>query len=68
MTTMLQHVSGTASFEYFRDSALWYRTSDTNLLFPVPVTDVGTATFPATEKGVHFMRWIRKYLNTLAAA
>lgn len=59
-----EHVKGRTRFEYFRDSALWYRT-DTDLLFPVPVSDTNTATFPAEEKSVFFMRWIRKYIAEL---
>jgi hypothetical protein len=44
---------------------LWYRTSETNLLFPVPIADTGTSTVLATEKAIFFMRWIRKYLAAL---
>ncbi len=28
--------------------------------FPVPIDDCGDATFPATEKAIMFMRYIRK--------
>lgn len=61
------HIQGICRFEYFRDSSLWYRTS-TGLLFPVPLDDIGTTTFDAEYKGIRLMRWIRKYLETLAAA
>lgn len=63
--TIKDHIQGTAHFEYFRDSALWYRTSATDLLFPVPLDDIGTTTFPASDKAMFFMRWIRKYLASL---
>lgn len=63
--TIKDHVQGNASFAYFRDACLWYRTSETNLLFPVPIADTGTSTVLATEKAIFFMRWIRKYLAAL---
>lgn len=63
--TIKDHVRGTANFEYFRDSALWYRTSETDLLFPVPIDDAGGATFLASDKALFFMRWIRRYLESL---
>jgi hypothetical protein len=62
--TIKDHIQGIARFEYFRDSALWYRTSETNLLFPVPISDIGTTTFDAEYKGIKLMRWIRKYLES----
>ena len=61
------HIRGIARFEYFRDSSLWYRT-ESNLLFPVPISDTGTATFPSEEKAMFFMRWIRKYLAEVETA
>ena len=63
--TIKDHVKGSASFEYYHDSALWYRTSETNLLFPVPIADTGTTHFLRSEKAIFFMRWIRKYLASL---
>ena len=66
--TIKDHIKGNASFSYYRDNALWYRTSETNLLFPVPIDDIGSSTFLATEKSMLFMRWIRKYLVSLENA
>lgn len=63
--TIKDHIQGIARFEYFRDSALWYRTS-TGLLFPVPLSDIGTTTFEAEYKGIKLMRWIRKHLANIA--
>lgn len=54
------------TFEYFRDNALWYKTS-TGFMFPVPVDDVGTATFRSSDRAILFMRWIRKQLDAVAA-
>lgn len=65
MTSIKDHIQGTATFVYYRDSALWYRTSETDLLFPVPISDTVGATFAATDKGLFFMRWIRRYLDSL---
>ena len=47
-------------FRYYRDKELWYAT-DSNFLFPVPVSDAGTATFLRDDKAIIFMRYIRKY-------
>lgn len=66
MTDIKEHVRGTATFVYYRDNALWYRTGETNLLFPIPIDDIGSTTFLAAEKGLLFMRWIRKYLAETA--
>lgn len=63
-TDLKENLQGHATFEYYRDQALWYRTS-AGLLFPVPVSDIGTATFLRTEKATVMMRWIRKYLALL---
>lgn len=35
---------------------------------PVPLSDVGNATFLAEDKALLFMRYIRKHLAVLAAA
>ena len=48
-----------AEFQYFRDNKLWYKVGD--FLFPVPVEDIGMATFNRDDKAIYFMRWIRKF-------
>ena len=58
------NVKGFSQFEYYRDSALWYRT-ETGLVFPVPVSEIDQGQFKATEKSLLFMRWIRKYIKSL---
>lgn len=60
------HIAGTATFQYFRDSALWYST-EAGLVFPVPLSDIGTTTFDVSYKGIRLMRWIRKHLDSLSA-
>jgi hypothetical protein len=49
-------------FAYYRDSELWYSTDD-GFLFPVPTSDVGTATFQRDDKAILFMRYIRKQVD-----
>ena len=39
------YIQGKSEFQYYRDSQLWYRTQYGSLVFPVPVEDIGTATF-----------------------
>ena len=47
-------------FTYYRDGALWYKT-EFGELFPVPVDDIGTATFNSIEKALLLMRYMRKW-------
>lgn len=54
-------------FSFYRDHELWYTTED-GFEFPVPVSDVGTATFLAEDRAMLFMRYIRKHLEFLAKA
>ena len=64
-------VTGRVRFAFYRDQALWYQTDD-GWQFPVPITDTdnaqgGSATFLAEDKGITFMRWIRKHIDLEAA-
>lgn len=61
------HVKGKVVFVYYKDKNLWYLT-ETGLKFPVPIDDVQNATFLAVDKGLLFMRWIRKFLEDTAEA
>lgn len=54
-------------FQYFRDGEFWYKT-DSGFLFPVPLVDLGKATLNATDKATLFVRYIRKYQETLTSA
>jgi len=58
-----QHIRGISSFVLYRDSNLWYKTDDTNFEFPVPIEDIGNATFNDTEKSLIMMRYIRKWMQ-----
>jgi hypothetical protein len=55
-------------FAFYRDGSLWYRIEGETWFFPVPVSDIGTATFNATEKAILMMRYIRKHLDALEKA
>lgn len=59
------HVTGTSTFQYYRDQALWFKTDDTGFLFPVPLDDIGTTTIDGNYKSIKLMRWIRKHMITL---
>jgi len=61
-------IKGDVTFLYYSDGALWYNTSDGSLIFPVPIDDIGTATFKNRDRGILFMRYIRKYLESINAA
>jgi hypothetical protein len=60
-----QLIKGNVEFQFYRDSQLWYKTEEGNFLFPVPIDDIGNATFARIEKGLLMMRYIRKYLSAL---
>ena len=54
-------------FSFYRDGQLWYE-AECGFRFPVPIEDVGTATFLAEDRAILFMRYIRKQLAALDAA
>jgi hypothetical protein len=54
-------------FSFYRDKELWYITED-GFEFPVPLDDVGNATFLHEDKAILFMRYIRKYIEFLDKA
>ena len=55
-------------FAFYRDGQLWYNVFGKDILFPVPVEDIGNATFHRRDKAILFMRYIRKHLETLEEA
>lgn len=57
-------VKGKVTFQYYRDGELWYECEN-GFKFPVPVTDTGGAVFLREDKGILFMRWIRKWIAEL---
>jgi len=65
MITLKDRVRGNVTFTHYFDGSLWYKTED-GFSFPVPVSDIGTATFLASDKAMLFMRYIRKHMELLA--
>ena len=65
MYTLKELVKGTAvHFVEYRKGNLWYTISGfEDFQFPVPVEDIGDGVFKATDKGMLFMRYIRKHLD-----
>lgn len=53
-------------FNYYRDGSLWYTTEFTEL-FPVPIEDIGNATFNKEEKAILLMRYMRKWNDNIAS-
>lgn len=51
-------------FNFYRDGQLWYET-ECKFRFPVPIEDVGTATFLAEDRAILFMRYIRKQIAAI---
>jgi hypothetical protein len=53
------------TFSHYFDGDLWYETQDGNK-FPVPASDLGTATVKREEKASFFMRYMRKWNDTVS--
>jgi hypothetical protein len=64
MTDIKECVSGKVRFQYYRDNELWYEC-DNGFRFPVPINDTAGAVFLNEDKGILFMRWIRKWAEEL---
>jgi hypothetical protein len=67
MNTLATRVKGQVVFSHYQDQALWYKTED-GWAFPVPISDTetgdgGSARFNSVDKGIFFMRWIRKAMT-----
>jgi len=54
-------------FSFYRDRELWYITED-GFEFPVPLDEIGNATFLAEDRAILFMRYIRKHMEMLEQA
>ncbi len=63
--TLKEMIAGNSNFQFYRDGSLWYRTEVGGFAFPVPIEDIGNATFSSTEKSIHLMRYIRKWIAIL---
>lgn len=66
-TSLLKHLvkDNTVKFEFYRAGHLYYNIEHNGetYQFPVPVEDVGDATFNKTDKAILFMRYIRKAIE-----
>ena len=65
--TLSERVKQPVTFSHYQDQTLWYKTFD-GWIFPVPISDTdtgdgGSARFEASDKGIFFMRWIRKHME-----
>jgi hypothetical protein len=67
--TVKECVNNNQQVEFVRYKAneLWYKCEN-GLEFPVPVSDIGDATFLAKDKALLFMRYIRKQIEALEIA
>lgn len=61
--SLKEHVTGFVDFQYYFNNQLWYKTSETKLLFPVPISDAGDGKFLASDKALYFMRYIRAHIQ-----
>ena len=71
MAVLKDYVTGRVKFQYYRAGNLYYEATTANgdiLVFPVPITDCGEATFLAQDKAMLFMRYIRKHLEAIRDA
>lgn len=64
MSDLKSRVKGTVTFIHYQDQNLIYKCDD-GFEFPVPLSDTGHTRFPATEKAMLFMRWIRKHMDLI---
>jgi len=67
MSDLKNRVGGVVKFVRLADSELWYVCED-GFEFAIPLEDTKGATFKAEDKGMFFMRWIRKHMAMLETA
>lgn len=60
--SLKERISKPVRFVHYQDGNLIYECEADGFQFPVPLTDTGHTRFPAQEKGMLFMRWIRKHM------
>ena len=51
-------------FQYYREGNMYYQT-ECGFEFPVPLSDVGTATLLKQDKALIFMRYIRQHMSAI---
>ena len=65
--SLKERVAGVVKFVKLVNSELWYVCED-GFEFAVPLEDTAGAEFKAEDKGLFFMRWIRKHMAMLDEA
>lgn len=55
-------IKGNVTFLFYRKGYLYY-SCENGFVFTVPVEDTGDAEFKSSDKGIFFMRWIRKTIQ-----
>jgi hypothetical protein len=70
MNNLKDLIKGNVYFVEYRKGNLWYEAgrhlNSTTFQFPVPIEDTGDGTFRSVDKGILFMRYIRKHLECLS--
>lgn len=66
MMNLKEMIKGKVHFVFYRDGNLHYETEN-GIVFPVPISDIGTATFHAEDKAILFMRYMRKFIAACEA-
>ncbi len=56
----------TVRFMHFQHGEFWYEVLDKDFTFPVPLSDIGDGRLLPEDKGMLFMRYIRKHLEVLS--
>lgn len=55
-------------FDHYQGGNLWYVADNGDLTgqpFPVPIADIGGAVFKYRDKGILFMRYMRKWNDSI---
>ena len=58
----------TVRFLYYKNKELWYSVLGKDFDFPVPISDTQEGVFLAEDKGMTFMRYIRKHIDFLESS
>ena len=62
METVKECIKGKVQFEFYRKGFLFYKCEN-GFAFRVPIDDCGDACFNREDKGILFMRYIRKEIE-----
>lgn len=62
--TVKECIDGTVKFQFYRSGELYYKCQN-GFMFSVPVSDTNDAVFNSEDRGIYFMRWIRKAIDAL---